>query len=142
LERGGAGVNAPIPVFACRLTPTGLKVDDRTALANYARTLGDGMLELVVRKHKAQRTSKANRYYWGVVIHLLSEHTGYEPDEMHEALAFKFLRIEDCPITGTPRRKRTPKTNTSEFAEYVDQCVRFASGLGVVIPDPSQVEAI
>ena len=99
------------------------------------------MLELVVRKHKAQRTSKANRYYWGVVIHLLSEHTGYEPDEMHEVLAFKFLRIEDCPITGAPRRQRTPKTNTAEFADYVDRCIRFAAELGVVIPDSTQVEA-
>lgn len=134
-------MTAPVPVFACRLTSTGLSVDDRQSLAKYARSLGDGPLELVVRKEKAQRTSRSNRYYWGVVIHLLSEHTGYDPDEMHEALAFKFLRMEDCPITGAPRRQRTPKMNTAEFARYVDQCIRFAAELGVVIPEPTKVEA-
>ncbi len=134
-------MNAPVPVFACRLTDTGLKVEDRHALAKYARSLGDAPLELVVRKQKSQRSSRANRFYWGVVIHLLSEHTGYEPDEMHEALAFRFLRIDDCPITGAPRRQRTPKTNTAEFGDYLERCIRFAAELGVVIPEPTKVEA-
>lgn len=88
-----------------------------------------------VAKDKPSRSSQANRYYFGVVIKMLSDETGYEPDEMHECLAMRFLRIEDDPITGAPRRKRTPKCDTSEFAAYVDQCVRFAATLGVVIPD-------
>ena len=60
---------------------------------------------------------------------------------MHETLAMRFLRIEDCPITGAPRRKHTPKTDTKEFSEYVDHCIRLAAELGVVIPDAKGHEA-
>ena len=122
-------------------------VDDHAVLAferperlsvQLQRFIGQAV-EVVVRKPKSQRSSQANRYYFGVVVKLLAEFCGYEPDEMHEALAFRFLRIEDDPITGSPRRQRTPKTNTKEFADYVDQCIRFAAELGVYIPQPGEV---
>lgn len=95
-------------------------------------------VEVSVKPYKATRSSQANRYYFGVVVKLLAEHCGYDADDMHEALAFKFLRIEDDPITGTPRRKRTPKTDTKEFADYIDACVRLAAEYGVVIPEPGE----
>ena len=94
--------------------------------------------EFEIRPAKG-RSSQANRYYFGVVIKAFSEHTGYERDEMHELLAMKFLRIEDDPLTGAPRRKRTPKCDTAEFHEYVERCRRFAaSELGISIPDPNE----
>lgn len=82
-----------------------------------------------------KRSSPANRYYRGVVVKLLADYLGYEQDEMHEVLGMRFLRIEDCPITGVPRRKRTSKLPSTEFAEYVDACIRLAAQLGLVIPD-------
>ena len=89
----------------------------------------------------SQRTEKQSRYYFGVVVPLIAEHCGYEKDEMHELLAMKFLRIEDDPITGSPRRKHTPDTDTKEFSEYVDACIRLAAELGVVVPAPNEVAA-
>lgn len=125
-------------------------VDDQGKLSLYhpdvfkreVKKLSGKRVDVSVKVHRETRSTQANRYYWGVVIRLIAEHCGYEPDEMHEALAFRFLRIEDDPITGSPRRKRTPKTNTKEFAEYVDQCIRFGAELGVVIPAPNEVEAM
>jgi hypothetical protein len=87
---------------------------------------------------KATRSSQQNRYYFGVVVKMIAEFCGYEPDEMHETLAMKFLRIEDDPILGTPRRQRTPKTNTAEFTEYIEQCRRLGAQLGLYIPDPGE----
>lgn len=105
------------------------------AYRQFLSQFGDGEeLEFEIRPKRQRRSSQANRYYWGVVIKALSDYTGYEADEMHECLAMKFLRIEDDPITGSPRRKRTPKCNTAEFSEYVDRCIRFAAELGVVVP--------
>ena len=66
---------------------------------------------------------------------------GYDKQAMHDALAFRFLRIEDDPITGSPRRQHTPETDTKEFAEYVDHCIQFAAELGVEIPAPYTVVA-
>ena len=123
-------------------------VDDQGKLSLYhpdifkreVKRLAGKRVDVTVKQHRNTRSSQANRYYWGVVIRLVADHCGYEPDEMHEALAFRFLRIEDDPITGSPRRKRTPKTDTKEFADYVDQCIRFGAELGVVIPGPNEAE--
>lgn len=129
-------------LFYGRVLPGGLLVWDHPKDYNRAvRALAGRHVEGLIRKRKTKRTSRANRYYFGVVVKLFAEHCGYEPDEMHEALAMRFLRIEDCPITGAPRRKRTPETDTAEFAEYVDRCIRLAAEHGVVIPDPHSVEA-
>lgn len=125
-----------------RVLPGGLLVLDKPKDYNRAvRALAGKHVEIVLRKRKTLRTSPQNRFYFGVVVKLLAEHCGYERDEMHETLAMRFLRIEDCPVTGAPRRKRTPKTDTEEFAQYLDSCIRLAAELGVVIPDPKEVAA-
>ena len=129
------------PVFLARLDGHGkVIIRDRQSFDNYAKTLQGHELEVIIRKRKSQRSIQQNRFYFGCVVKLIGEYCGYDTDDMHEALAMKFLRIDDCPITGVPRRKRTPKTNTAEFAAYVDQCIRFGAELGVVIPEPGQVD--
>lgn len=131
-----------VPVFLGHVTQEGrVRLDDKFGMQQEALRLAGEEIELVIRKRRNQRSSQANRYYHGVVVKLLAEYCGYEHDDMHEALAMKFLRIDDCPITGVPRRKRTPATNTAEFADYIDRCIRFAAELGVVIPDSSRSEA-
>lgn len=130
------------PLFYGKMLPGGLLVMEQPkAYGLHQRSLAGKHVEIIFRKRRTKRSSQANRYYFGVVVKLLAEHCGYDPQEMHEALAFRFLRIEDCPITGAPRRKHTPETDSAEFAEYVDHCIRLAAELGVVIPDPHQVAA-
>jgi hypothetical protein len=102
--------------------------------------LKNKQVEVIVRLPRSQRSERSNRFYWGAVVPLLAEHLGYEKQDMHEVLAMRFLRIEDCPVTGAPRRKRTPDCDTAEFAAYVDSCIRLAAELGVVIPLPGEVE--
>ena len=135
-------MSVPTPIFVGVVTDQGRFVPDhRAAFARHVRRFAGDEVAVTVRKHRHSRTLAQNRYYWGVVIALIAEHCGYEPDEMHECLAMRFLRIEDDPITGAPRRKRTPKCNTQEFGEYLESCIRFAAELGVVIPNPNHVEA-
>jgi hypothetical protein len=99
-------------------------------------------VEVTVRLAKKTRTNRQARYYFGVVVPLIAEQCGYDKQEMHELLAMRFLRVEDDPVTGAPRRKHTPDTDTREFAEYVDACIRFAAQeLGVYIPSPNESEA-
>lgn len=130
------------PIFTGKVLSGGLLVLDRPQdYARHVRAHRGQFVEVRLRKLRSQRTSRANRYYFGVVVKLLADHCGYDPQEMHEALAMRFLRIEDCPITGAPRRKRTPQTDSAEFAEYVDHCIRLGAELGVVIPAPHEVAA-
>ena len=137
----------PIPIFHARVMSYGSATGGLAFLdteaerrAAYLSTLAGKRVDVIIRPHREQRTTNQNSYYWSAVVELLAEHCGYEKDEMHELLALRFLRIEADPITGSPRRQRTPKTNTAEFAAYLDQCIRFAAELGVAVPDPEQVE--
>ncbi len=132
-----------VPIWFGRVLPGGLLVLDQPKdYAKHVRALAGKHIEVLTRQRRTKRSDQANRYYFGVVVKLIAEHCGYETDEMHELLAMKFLRIEDDPITGAPRRKRTPKTDSIEFSAYVDRCKRFALiELGVIIPDANEVAA-
>ena len=90
----------------------------------HLQSMKDKPVEVTVKIHRENRSSQANRYYFGVVVPLIAESCGYEKDEMHELLAMRFLRVEDDPVTGSPRRKHTPETDSKEFAEFVDCCIR------------------
>lgn len=130
-----------VPIFTGRVNQQGkLDPDAPKDLQRYIHTLTGKPVDITVRIHRSRRSSRANRYYFGVVVRMLAEYCGYDTQDMHEALAMKFLRVEDCPVTGAPRRRRTPQTNTREFADYVDACVRFAAELGIVVPQPGDVE--
>ena len=128
---------ALVPLFLGDVSESGAMTfpeSVRGLITRHLSTLRGAKIEMTIRRHRKQRTSRANRYYFGVVVPLIAEHCGYDKQEMHELLAMRFLRVEDDPITGSPRRKRTPNTDTKEFAEFVDNCIRLAAELGVYIP--------
>lgn len=103
--------------------------------------------EVVVRRLHANRSQQANRFYWGVVVDILSEHTGFTPDEMHEWLKMRFIpkKLAVCDDNGEIKGEfvlggSTRKMSVKQFGEYVDDVRRWAADeLGVVIPDPDGV---
>ena len=103
----------------------------------YVKALNGKRIELVLRRHKTQRSSNQNRYFHGVVCKLISEDTGYEVEEVKEILRQKFLLIDEG---GFSRCRSTTSLDTAEMAEFTDKCRRWAATqLGVDIPDPGQV---
>lgn len=123
---------------------------NRRAFDSAVSGLRDGLeVEITVKALRATRSVQQNRFYFGTVIHLLSEYTGYSVDEMHEFLKAKFLpkhlavtngngAIVDHLVIGGSTRK----LNTVEFNEYIAQIQQWAAEtVGVYIPDPNEVEA-
>jgi hypothetical protein len=106
---------------------------DKDELLRSLRGFPTGPCVVTVEPEFVPRSLNFNRFYFGAVVEPLAEHLGYDRAEMHEVLAMRFLRIEDCPITGVPRRRRTPGCTTPEFADYVNSCIRLAAELGVVV---------
>jgi hypothetical protein len=102
-----------------------------------ASALPIGPVVVKISRFRQRRSNYANRFYFSAVVTPLAGHLGYEVQEMHEVLAMRFLRIEDCPVTGSPRRKRTPTCNTKEFTDYVNACIRLAAELGVMVDGDS-----
>ena len=128
-----------IIVFPGRVKFGRLFIDNRERFDAYLVGLGEDMkVEVTVRKWRRHRSLEQNRYYWGVIIDMLGNHFGYEPDEMHEALKFEFLRKTDGPLETV---RSTTSLTTKEFSDYCEDIKRWAAiNYQVNIPDPGMVD--
>lgn len=111
-----------------------LSLSEPFKLRTYLATLGHVEVTVTIKKKVRSRSSQQNRYYWGVVIRLLSELTGFTDDEMHDAMRFKFLRIMGDLVTV----KGTSTLDTEEMEAYIEKIRQWAStDLSLFIPDPN-----
>lgn len=125
-------------IFAGKVANGRLKLDDQEAFNQWLVSLGECEVQLSIGKRKKIRSHNENRYYWGVVIRILSAELGYSDDEMHEALKWKFLRIKENSI---PTVKSTANLSTTEFEDYAAQIRRWAAQeLNIQVPEPNEVE--
>ena len=109
---------------------------NRPLLKDYMASLKDGKYVISIEKEYRTRTSRENRYYWGVVLKTIAADTGYTTDEVHAIFGEKYLSYEK---NGHKFIRSTTKLKTVEFEEYLEQVRRFAAiELGIVIPDPNQ----
>ena len=117
------------------------KPDDAMAFRlDFCRHEGKRVTVSVKRETK-KRSNNQNRYYWGVVIALLSDAAGYTPDEMHDALRMEFLRINKGSNPKLPTIRSTTELSTAEMERYLDACRRLAATIyGVYIPEPNEVD--
>lgn len=97
-------------------------------------------VDITIRRHRKTRSDRQHRYYFGVVVAVLAEFTGYTSDEMHDALKWKFLRVD--PESLLPTVRSTTSLTTVEFEDFLELVRAWAAAdLGVVIPLPNEAEA-
>jgi hypothetical protein len=125
----------PAPIFRGRVENGKISLDYPGSFKALLARLEGKQIALRLTKHHHARSLSQNAYYWGVVIPLLAEGCGYDDEEMHEALKWRFLARHDGPM---PTVRSTATLNTTEFCEYVEHCRRLAAEMGVVIPDPRE----
>ena len=126
------------PLFTGRIDRGKLILDTPQRYLVHLARLDGKPVELLIRKRRSQRSLPQNAYYWGVVVEILAEHFGYEKEEMHVALKFKFLRTHDGDL---PTGRSTSKLTTVEFVNYTNEIIRWAAQEHqVFIPDPGQVD--
>lgn len=127
-----------IPIFCGKVEQGALTLDRPDKFKQYLLTLNKKAVHIVVRKIQKPRSKKENRYYWGVVIKLLCETTGYNDDEMHDALRMLFLRDIDKKI---PTLRSTTSLTTVDFEEYLTKIREWAiQTLHCYIPEPNEVD--
>ena len=113
-----------------------LRVDFQANFERWLMTLEGQRVTIEVKKFRKNRTDAQNRFWWGVVIDILSKHTGYEPEEMHDAIKIKFMPVERA---GLIAGKSTARLTTIEFMELIERVQRWAAqDLQCYIPDPSE----
>jgi hypothetical protein len=95
-------------------------------------------LSVTLSRVFSRRSNAQNKWYWGCIIPILSDWTGYEKDEMHEALKRLFLTEERELPSGVAIQfvPSTASLDTKAFSDYADRCCRWASEQGVPIPKP------
>lgn len=100
-------------------------------------------INLTIKPFKKSRSDNQNRYYWGVVIKLISEELGYFAEEMHEILKQKFLDQKEFKF-GKDQfivTKSTSELSTKEFEDYLENIRQFAHmTLNIFIPLPNEVD--
>jgi len=140
----------PLPVFEGDIVDSKLKLSEREkeSMRRWCATFKNGThVDITIKKHRSQRSSDQNAYYWGVVIPILADYFGHDnPEDMHEDLKLKFnpvkSKIDSDKIIGGS----TAKMSTEEFfcyeTSYVERICRWASmEYGVYIPPPQKREA-
>lgn len=105
------------------------------------RFLEGSEVEITIGKRRKKRSLAQNAYMWGVVYAMIGEAAGYTPEEAHEALKWRFLRVhDDSPI---PTVRSTTELTTVEMEHYLAQCRQLAAELfALYIPDPNEVPVL
>lgn len=128
------------PTFLGTIKESKVILDNPEGAKEWLQSIEGKRIKYDVSEWKKTRSNKQNKYYWKVVIQLLCDYTGYTPEEMHEAIKLKFLKKErvvnnlELPTLGS-----TTKLSTVEFEELMAEIRVWASGFGVVIVEPNQI---
>lgn len=126
-----------IPIFNAFVKKGKVIFDHHEQWAGYLFTLEGRYVHVTIKKRQKKRSNPQNAFYWGVVIHLLCETTGYGDNEMHFALKMMFLLDRSRKI---PTVKSTAVLTTVEFEEYLEKIrVWSAQELNCIIPLPNEV---
>jgi len=102
-------------------------------------------------KEYSERSLQQNKYYFGVVIKMLCEHTGHSEEEMHELMKCRFLkkhfdlRVKEKDKTEKIERytivRSSISLNTVEWEEYMGECRKFgAEKFQLYIPLPNECD--
>lgn len=87
---------------------------------------------------KAKRSDEANRYLWGVVYAAFTSRLeGWTAEDVHEYLlgeCYGWERIEGMGRIRLKPIRRSSRMNKTEFAEYVEFCIRKGAEHGVFVP--------
>ena len=128
------------PIFSGRVEHGLTMLDRPQDYGAWARKLEGRRIELILRERRTQRSTQANRYYWGVVIAQSAECYGYEAEEMHEAWKLYFLKL-DNPDKLLPSVASTTDLTPAEFEDYQERIRRKTlEDWRHVIPLPNEID--
>jgi hypothetical protein len=126
------------PTFLGQIKDGKLLLDKGQQFNAHLASLSGKRVEVTVDKLKHPRTNSQNRWYWGCILKLISDYTGEEPENLHNALKAHFAPKNIVGSIVVPRSSRT--LDTIEFAEYCEKVRRWAAEeLNINIPDPNEV---
>lgn len=102
-------------------------------------------LVVSLERYRKNRTPPQNRYYFGVVLKVISLHTGHSPEELHDFFKHEFnSKFERLGKVEVWIPQSTADLNTQEFSDYIENIKRFAAEKldGLYVPDADEMMAV
>lgn len=132
------------PTFQGQVTDGKLFLDKSPQFKEWLHTLSGKRVEVTVEKQTHKRSNGQNRYYWGVVVQTIAEHTGLDPEEVHDALKQMHSPRWHMKVNHLAGDLKIPtsttRLDTLQFVEYTEKCRLWANEfLGLNIPLPGEV---
>lgn len=98
-------------------------------------------IEMEVTAERSIRSVEQNNYYHGVIVQILSDHTGIDTVNMHEVLKYlhnsKEITLPDGEVIR--QGQTTTKLDTKEATEYFERIRLWAQQeLNCIIPLPNE----
>lgn len=125
------------PTFYANVKDGKMTLERPDRFKEYLKAIS-GTVMVVLKRPKKPRSLNENNYYWGVVIQMISDHTGMTPEETHEAMKWMFLRKQIGKLFTV---KSTAILDTIAFENFVEQVRVFAqTDLNIKIPLPNEVD--
>ncbi len=134
-----------VPVFTGTIKKGWPDFPDATidTMQAYFKPMEGKPITMCVKLFGKKRSLDQNAYYWGVVIKLIADHSGYqgraELKHVHDTLRGMFLERD-----GLWRKKiilSTTALSTVEFEEYQAKIRQWAAiALDLYIPEPNECE--
>lgn len=118
-----------------------LSADQRERMARFIAGHEDKFLKLTLNTSGKPTSSRQNRYYWSVIVGMIAEETGHEPEETHTWLKMKFLERQFIEMGGEEFLvpKSTKRLTTEEREVYHERIRAWAAQfLSLVIPLPNE----
>src|SRR3990167_9319911 len=91
-----------------------------------------------IEKVNENKTLQQLRYLWGIVYKIISEDTGFTPEEVSEVYKKKFLTYQKEHKKKIYNfTKGLSELKKEEMAKFIDKVIRHATtDLGLIIPEP------
>lgn len=102
--------------------------------------MNSGELVVTVGKRRKIRSDKQNRYFYGQVVRIISEHTGHTDKEIKDYLKQEFGWTKVIEIAGKAKTvlRSTADMDTGEFEKFMSQIRMWADLQGYYIPAPNE----
>lgn len=126
------------PVFTATVTKGKIVFFNVELFDTYLRSLEGKDVNISIKPKTKIRSNPQNNYLWGVCYTLISEHTGYTPEEVHDAMRMMFLLDRSRTV---PTLRSTTTLTTVQMEEYLENIRQWAAKeLSCSIPVPNEVD--
>lgn len=136
-----------VPTFHGRVDEAGrlgLLESERQQRQSYLSTLAGKSVDVVVKVHRQKRTYDQLKYWFGVPMKRLSDHTGYTKMQMHYlCLAICFgVTVDELTGREVPIVPASRHLTAQQMGELIEWCPpwAFETYNGIEIPLPERVD--